>query len=244
VGKFIMQNVRLFTGGADLTGVSNKLEIAPEVEEKDTTNFGSAGWSEMIGGLASSKISGEGQWEAADTSKVDNTQWTGLGGVGAWTACPDNANVNDVAWLTNALTANYQLGGAVGDVAPWTAEAASSWPMPRGRVGHPPGTARTTTGNGTGVELPAVAAGQYLYASLHVLSVSGASTPTLTVTIDSDDTSGFASPVTRISFAAATARGGQILRTTGPITDTWYRASWTISGTTPSFLFLVAFGVK
>lgn len=239
-----MQNVRLFTGGADLTGVSNKLEVAPEVEEKDTTNFGSGGWSEMIGGLASSKISGEGQWEAADTSKVDNVQWAGLGGVGPWTACPDNANVNDVAWLTNALTANYQLGGSVGDVAPWMAEASSSWPMVRGRVGHPPGTARTATGNGTAVQLPAVAAGQYLYASLHVLSVSGTSTPTLTVTIASDDTSGFASPVTRISFAAATARGGQILRAVGPITDTWYRASWTISGTTPSFLFLVAFGVK
>lgn len=239
-----MQNVRLFTGGADLTGVSNKLEIAPEVEEKDTTNFGSGGWSEMIGGLASSKISGEGQWEAADTSKVDNTQWAGLGGVGAWTACPDNANVNDVAWLTSALTANYQLGGSVGDVAPWKAEASSSWPVVRGRVGHPPGTARTATGNGTAVQLPAVAAGQYLYASAHVLSVSGTSTPTLTLTVESDDGSGFASPVTRISFAAATARGGQIMRAVGPITDTWYRASWTISGTTPSFLFLVAFGVK
>ncbi|WP_245786523.1 hypothetical protein [Lentzea albida] len=224
--------------------MSNKLEVAAEVEEKDTTNFGSAGWSEMIGGLASTKISGEGQWEAADASKVDNAQWSGLGGVGPWTACPNGSNVNDVAWLTNALTANYQLGGSVGDVAPWTAEASSSWAMPRGRVGHPPGTARTATGNGTAVQLPAVAAGQYLYASLHVLSVSGTSSPTLTVTIGSDDSAGFASPVTRITFNAATARGGQIMRAVGPITDTWYRASWTISGTTPSFLFLVAFGVK
>jgi hypothetical protein len=240
---FILQNVRLFTGGADLTGVNNKLEIAPEVEVKKTTAFG-AGWDEVIGGLASAELSAEGQWEAGDASKVDNVAWSQLGGVGAWTAGPDDAAVNDVAWLVNAMTGNYKLGDAVGEVAPWTIEASSSWPIARGRFAHPPGTARTATGNGTAVQLPAVAAGQYLYATLHVLSVSGTSTPTITVVIESDDASGMASPVTRISFDAATARGGQILRATGPITDTWYRARWTISGTTPSFLFAVAFGVK
>lgn len=37
--KFILENVRLFTGGADLAGQSNKVELAAEVEDKDTTKL-------------------------------------------------------------------------------------------------------------------------------------------------------------------------------------------------------------
>lgn len=74
--------------------------------------------------------------------------------------------------------------------------------------------------------------------------MAGTGTPTLTVAIESDDASGFASATTRLTFDAATAAGGQILRTDGTaITDTWYRANWTISGTSPSFLFALALGV-
>ncbi len=175
---------------------------------------------------------------------VDDASWAGLGGLGPWTVSPDGATVGGLAYLTWALRGSYTLGGEVGDVAPWSADAKGSWPLARGVIAHPPGTARTSTGDGTAVQLGAVPAGQRLYAALHVLSAAG-TTPSLTVTVQSDDASGMASPTTQLTFAAATGRGGQILRTTGgAITDTYYRASWTISGTSPSFLFLVSFGIK
>jgi len=243
MGKFILTNVRLFTGAADLTGASNKLEISAEVEDKETTNFGSGGWKEFRGGLAATEISAEGQWEAGDPSMVDNERWAALGGLGPWTAAPDGAAVGALAYVTNALSGMYKLGGEVGDVAPWTGEAKSSWPLVRGQIAHPPGTARTASGTGTGAQLGAVATGKQLYAALHVLSVAGTGTPTITVEIESDDASGFPSAVSRITFASATAAGGQIARAAGPITDTWFRPKWTISGTSPSFLFVVAFGI-
>jgi hypothetical protein len=115
----------------------------------------------------------------------------------------------------------------------------------RGVCAHPPGTARTATGNGTGVQIVGgVPAGQYLYAAIHVLSVSGTSTPTLTVKIQSDNGSGFPSATDIATFTAATARTGEVVRAAGAITDDWFRVSYTISGTTPSFLFLVTLGVK
>lgn len=246
MSKFTLQNVRLFTAGADLTTVNNKVELAPEVEEKDSTAFIPTGdaWKEALGGIRSTKLTGSGQWEADDTvlGKVDDTSWTALGAVVPSTVCPATAAVGSLAWLSGYLETQYQLGGAVGDVAPWSINATGSWPLIRGVVGHDPGTARTATGTGTSIQIGTVPAGKSLYAALHVLSVAG-TTPSLTVAIQSDNATGFPSPVTSLTFNAATSKGGQILRVAGPLTDDWARVSWTISGTSPSFLFLVSLGI-
>jgi hypothetical protein len=245
MGKTVLLNVRAFAVGVDLTGVSNKIELSGEVEAKESTNYGSNGYKEVMGGLASAEISGEGQWEAGDPSKVDDASWSQLGGVGPWSISANNgAAVGDLAYFTSALRADYKLLGEVGEVAPWAGTAKSAWPLVRGQFAHPPGTARTATGTGTGLNLGAVAANKRLYAAVHVLSVSG-TTPSITARVESDDNSGFTTPTTRLTFTAANAVGGQILRTDGTaITDTWWRIAWTISGTTPSFLFASALGIQ
>lgn len=245
MGRFVLTDVRLFAVGADLTGNSNKVEISAEMEEKDVTNYRSGGWKEVLAGLGSAELSGGGQWEAGDPGLVDDASWSQLGGVGPWTAGPDGAAVGDPAYFMNALRCDYKLGDAVGEVAPWSGTAKSSWPLVRGQIAHPPGSAQTASGAGTALNLGAVAADKRLYASLHVLSVAGTSTPTITARVESDDAGGFASPTTRLTFTAATAAGGQILRTDGTaITDTWWRLAWTISGTTPSFMFAAALGIR
>jgi hypothetical protein len=243
----ILHNVRLFGGACDFTGVNNKLELSAEVEEKEVTTFVESGpaWKKVKGGLASSALKASGFWEAGDPSLVDDALWAEIGGKNAWTACPEGAAVGSPALVLNALTKQLVILGAVGDVAPWSAELSGSWKLPRGRVAHPPGTARTASGDGTALQLGAVTAGQHLTASLHVLSVAGTDTPTLTVEVESDSAEGMATPTTRVSFAAATGVGAQVLRTDGAaITDDWWRVSWTVSGTDPSFLFIAAFGIK
>ena len=251
----ILENVRLYQGGADYTGYSNKVDLAAEVEEKDGTTFGDYDpttgklWKVVKGGLASAKIQQSGFWEAGDTSKVDDDSYAALGGSAAWSALPRvtpaAATYGDLAWLVKAHRATYVLGGSVGDLAPWSGTLSSQWPLVRGVCAHPPATARTATGNATGIEFPlAVSADQYLYSALHVLSVSGTSTPTLTVTIQSDSDNTFASATTVLTHTAATARTGEVIRVVGAITDTWLRVRYTISGTNPSFLFLVTLGVK
>lgn len=244
MGIFVLTNVRMFGGGCDFTARSNKVELAAEFESKESTTFASAGWKEFMAGLGSAALAAEGFWEAGDTGMVDDDAWASMGSVGGYTVCPHGAAVGDLAWTLNALRAKYKLGGQVGDIAPFSTAVSSSWPLGRGKVLHPPGTARTATGSGTAVELQATATGQYLYSTLHVLSVAGTSTPTLTVRLQSDVDNTFGSPTTQITFSAATAIGGQISRVAGPITDTWLRGDWTISGTNPSFLFVLAAAVK
>src|SRR4051812_38996556 len=161
----VLTNVRLFAVGADLTGASNKVELSGEFEEKDRTTYGSSGWKEVTAGLGSAELSGEGFWEAGTAALVDDASWAQLGGLGAWTVAPVGASVGDLAYLLRALRADYNFGGQVGDLAPYKAKASSDWPLVRGQIAHPPGTARTSSGTGTGVQLGAVAAGQRLYAS-------------------------------------------------------------------------------
>ncbi|MFI1001987.1 hypothetical protein ACIP10_15335 [Streptomyces galbus] len=245
MSKTILTNVRAFAVGADLTGASNKIELSAEVEDKDATNYASQGWKEVLGGLASAEISGEGQWEAGDPTKVDDASWAQLGGVGPWSVSANNAaNVGDLAYFTNALRSAYTVFDAVGEIAPWSGTAKSSWPLVRGQFAHPPGTARTANGTGTGLQIGAVPAGRRMFAALHVLSASG-TTPSLTARVESSVDNTFGSPTTRLTFAAASAAGGQALRTDGTaITDTWWRIAWTITGTTPSFLFVAALGIQ
>lgn len=246
MSKFVLLNSRIFAGAVDLTSNSNKVELMEDREDKDTTSFGSAGWKEVLAGLASTSLNASGQWEAGDTTKVDDDQFANLGTVGGWSVIPAAASASvaagDLAWLVKALRCKYVIGDQVGNVAPWSGENKGTSPLVRGAVLHPPGTARTATGSGTAVQLGAVAAGKSLYAALHVYSVSG-TTPSITVKVQSDDNSGMSSPTDRITFTAATAVGGQYSSVAGAITDDWWRVTWTISGTTPSFLFVATAGI-
>lgn len=242
MGKMVLTNVRAFAGAADLTGLTNKAEVEAKVEAVNVTNYGSGGWEEFIGGLAETDIMLAGFWESgADVTYIDPATFAALGAVGPWTLAPAGAADSALAYLTNALSATYNFLGEVGNAAGFEASAKGSTKLARGVIGHPPGTARTATGTGTANQIGALSTTQSLYVNLHVYSVSG-TTPSLTVRIESDNAVGFPSAVTVGTFTAATAVGGQHMRIAGAIADDWFRAAWTISGTTPSFLFVVSFG--
>lgn len=244
MAKTVLLNVRCFAVGLDLTSNSNKIELSSEVEAKPTTNYGSSGWTEVVGGLASAEIAGEGQWEAGDDTKVDDASWAQLGGVGPWSVSANNsAAVGNLAYFTKAMRSQYQMFAEVGEVAPWTGMAKSSWPLVRGQFAHPPGLARTADGNGQGLQLGAVPAGKRLYAALHVLSAAG-TTPALSVVVRSSPDATFTTPTTQLTFDTASSPGGQILRTDGSaITDPYFKVNWTVTGTDPSFLFTAALGI-
>lgn len=242
--KFILQNVRPFVAGADLTTRSNRFEMSMEAESKDTTAFAPSGpvWHEELSGIRTVTVDGAGQWEAGDLSMVDDSSFAGLGASSPLTLAPQGAVDGSLAYMTAFNRQAYSLGGAVGDVVPWSGHWIGNWSLARGAILAPP-AARTVTGSGTILQLPAVLAGQYLVGTLHCMGVSG-TTPSAAVTIQSAATAGFSGPTTRLTFGAQSAIGGQVFRIAGPITDTYYRVSWTISGTTPSLLIMSAAGVS
>ncbi len=242
--KMVLTNVRLFAGACDLTNFTNKVEIDADVEAQKVTNYGSQAWDEFLGGLASCEIMAAGFAESgADITFVDPALFAGLGAVGPWSMGVNGVADGALTWLTNALQAKYEaIKGKVGDPHGFEAKAKGSTKLVRGAAVHPPGTARTASGTGVPFQVGALSASQSLYVNLHVLSVAGTATPTITARIESDNAVGFPSPITVGTFTAATALGGQHLKIPGPITDDWFRAAWTITGTTPSFLFLITLG--
>lgn len=251
MAKFTLTNVRFFAGGADLTTNANKAEISYEVEEKDATAFSASAtlgtWHESIGGISSSQISGSGQWDAADIPTnipmlPDDASFAFIGTQQAVTICPQTAAAGAVAYCGGYLRQNYTVGGSVGDLAPWQGNWMGSFVPGRGYITVPP-AAYTATGLGTGVQLPALGVNDFVTVTMHVLSLAG-TTPGVSAVVQSATANTFAGATTRgVAFTSQTVQGGQVQRIRGPITDTWWRLSYTITGTTPSIILASAIGI-
>lgn len=240
----VLNDCRIYFASLDATGASNKIDGGFSVEDLDKTNFASGGWHERVGGLADTQLTGTMFWQAADATMPDDVAWAQLGiSSPPLTLVNTSGAVGSLAYLTKVLETSYKVSGEVGKLlmaeATWNGNA----PVARGQIMHPQGTARTSTGTGTGIQLGAVGAAQRMYANLHVFSVAGTGGPTLTVKLQSSVDNTFASPTDQITFTAATTLTSQASNVLGAVTDTWWRASWTISGTNPSFLFAVSAGI-
>lgn len=244
----VLTDVRCYVGGLDATGQTNQLALEGAAVDLDKTTFGSLGWMERQGGLKSHKIGLQGFYAAGAVvglDQQDDRMWADtIGGVSVpITLAGTSGAVGAPCYVGRALNTSYKLLGKVGDLAPFQLDTVSDGPLGDGNILHPQGTPRTVTGVGTGVQFPALVTGQKMWMALHVLSVAG-TTPTLAVIVQSDTSNVFGAPTTRGTFAGVTtATGGQILSVAGPITDTWWRISWTIGGTTPSYLLAASAGI-
>lgn len=239
-----MTNVRTLIGGADLSGDVNSATLSVSREIKDTTNYNSGGWKEELAGLGQAKIDIDGYTEAGTLALPDDLGFANIGSLGGITLAPQGAADGAIAYFTNVLESEFDpLLGKVGDVAAFKISTVSDWALTKGVIGLPPASVLTTTGTGTiNTFTGGVATGQNFVADVHLISVA-AGGASITFSIQSAALIGFGSPTTRLTFTTQTAIGGQILRVPGPITDQFWRVAWTISGSTPSFLASVAFGI-
>lgn len=245
MGKLVLTGVTLVAGAYDLTSDTNKVELSFDADAKDVTSFASGGWKEVIGGLTSSGATAEGQWEAGAGGYVDDGSWADSSAltVAPWSIAPAAATVGSLAYLVKVLRSKWSpMAGGVGDVAGWSAAVSSSLSPARGQVAVAKSATIIASGSGTALNLGAVPAGQFLHCAVHVIAATG-TTPSFTATLQTDDNSGFTSPATAYTFTAATTPGAQYCRISGPLTDTYQRLVWTVSGTSPSFLVFATIGI-
>lgn len=241
----VLTNCAIYAAQADLSGRSNRVALEAEAEEVESTTFGDGGFRSYVGGLKTTTAEIEGYFEALDATYPDDRLWTDLGVSDVpHTISEPGGALGDPCYFFRSMRAKYGVGGSIGDLLGFTGSAggSNSEGLVRGTILNSAASAKTATGSGTAYQLGAVTSTQHVYAALHVLSISGTSTPTLTVRLQSD-TSGFPSATTQTTFTAATAIGSEWKSVAGPITDDYWRADWTISGTNPSFLFVLAVGI-
>lgn len=234
--ELVLFNVKQYVAGLDFSGSYNMHSLVIEAEAKEKTAFGDNP-REYLGGLKLAGSEHDGFWD----SPVDADLFAAIGAAARnVTVSPGDGLDGDVAFFFEELATEYSPGEQVGEVFAFSNSNQPTGVVARGLIMAT--GAKTTSANGVARGLGAVSSTQRIRASLHVLAVSGTA-PTLDVVVESDDASGMASPITRITFPRRTAIGGEILTAAGPITDTWWRARWTIGGTAPSFTFVVAIGV-
>lgn len=227
---------RLYAGAYNLSGQTNQVTMEIEADELDVSSIQDA-WDATVLGRKRATLAVNGWW-ASGAGLPDNL-FTLLGTSGVVCTVLPSGTDGEIGYAVQALPVKYSPGpGEAGGVIPFSVEAKGNVGRAiKGTVLHDDSAAVTTTGNGTGRQLGAVAAGQRVYASLHVFDVSGGA-PTLDVTLESD-TAGFASPSTRITFAQATAATSEWKEVAGAITDDWWRVVHTVGGTTPSFKYVI-----
>jgi len=222
---------------------------AVDVNTLDATTVCSTGWTEYVAGLSTWTLTADG-FVDFDANQIDaKLGKDGLLGatVSPVTVCPtaNGGADGEICFFGKGLETNYQiLNGAPGELAPFSLSTSGlNKPLVRGTVMVPTATAKTATGNGTGQQLGAVSATQGMYFGLHVLAISGA--PTFSVVLESAAASNFSGATTRITSASYSASTGSEFQTVaGAITDTWWRARWTITGgTNPSVTFLAVAGI-
>lgn len=231
---------KFWLAGYDFSARLNSIALSPAVQLKETPVFGDVAMRRLAG-LKDAKLHYEGYYDADpyDTAIIAN-----LGSANVPVAfAPVDGVEGSVAYMLRAAAADYTPGGAIGEIGRFavSAEASAGEKLVRGTI-LLDGT-KTVTGVGTAFQLGAVGATQKLYASLHVFAASG-TTPTLNVTVQSDDAQGFPSLATQLTFAQKTAIGAEWLSAAGPVTDTWWRIAYTIGGAGPSFGFAVIVGIQ
>jgi hypothetical protein len=241
MAKFVFNDGKVFSGGFDLSSHITSVNLDITAEELDATTINSGGFRSKLGGIKDSSLQMDGFYEAG-TDKPDGLLGVNVGNELIVTTVPD-AGVGNTAYFMKSRLFEYNIFGAVGEIAPFSiSKSQSSDVVVQGKVQIDGDL--TASGNSPGVQLGAVGATEKCYVGIHCYGVSGTSTPTVTFKLQSDDNSSFTSPTDRITFTSITAVGSDFQSVAGAITDQYWRLNYTISGTNPSFSIHATIGIE
>lgn len=242
---YMNTDIRWYVGAQAVACHAKSARFASTCAPLDKTSICSAdGWVELLGGRKSGSFDLALMSDMAEGG-LDERLFAALGTSGVAQSWSIGSADGSPGYCCTSLATKYvPVQGAPGELALAAASGVSSGPVARGMLVHPDTTARTSSSSGTARQVGAVSSSQRVYAALHVISVSG-TTPTLTIKVQSDDGSGMATPTDRITFTTETdaTAGYQLLSAAGAITDDWWRVTWTVGGTDPSFAFAVVLGI-
>jgi len=237
MAKHALTNAGIYFSGHDFSGDMNAVQLQLGADAQEVTAFGHTARN-FVPGLLSSVFSASGYFEAASP---DATLAGNLAVGGDVLILAQDASVGSVAWMMQALLHEYKLLGQVGQAAPFDLAIAAEDAAMRGQV-EVLSTLSTSTAS-TGVQLGALSSAQRLWAAAMTTGAPGGSTPTLDLKVQSDDNGSFTSATDRITFSQMTTRSQEMASVDGAVSDDYWRFSWTVGGSTPTFPMIAAFGI-
>lgn len=104
--------------GTDRSAHIKSSVLTVDAAQLDTTDFASAGWVEVIGGLKSGTLAITFQDDVTDGS-IDDILWGMLGEVKTFEVRPTSASVgaNNPKYTGSVLISGASIGGGVGELA-------------------------------------------------------------------------------------------------------------------------------
>ena len=231
-------NVRVYCRGVDLSTMLQNTTLEQLREEADATAYADLirKMEPTLGriSLAHAGIYGEGAFSLAEVFRqardADDEPIT---------IAPVGAVAGEKAFIVLAHKANLSLPESIapGGIHKASLRAASRFAMGDGVVG----LAGAVNGDSqtAAYQLGAVLAGQQVFATVHLLAMTG--TPSVVFFLESDNGVGFPSAVIQATSAAQVARGSVLLQANGPISDDFWRIRWDHSGA-GTFTALIALG--
>lgn len=244
MAAFVLTDSQVIVGSADITQFTGSYTVGGRCAVQEANVHGAGRFRRVLAGLRSHslQVSGMADYDPGAVAAVFAPNVVGTQ-YGAAIVPQNTGATGDVAFFTRGLLSSFAApGGAIGDVATFDMTLDGDTALVPGQV-LAPLAARTTTGNSSVLTMTGPTSSQRLYCALHITAASG-TTPSVTVTVQSSTVVGMTSPTTRFTFSAATGTGWQFAApVAGAITDGFYRATFTISGTTPSFTAAVFLGV-
>lgn len=236
MATFAFVDPTIWLHGFDFTTHLHQVGLTVDADELDNTTFGGGGYRSRIAGLKNITADTSGYWD----SSPDAEAFPDLGTVDrVLTVANDDAETS-VAYMAQVGKFTYQAFGNIGDVTPFSLGAMSTngVGVVRGQTAKAVGNVSATGALGSGLNLGAVAADEFLYATFHVFSAG----TTITIQVQSDADNTFATPTTQQTIGPITATGGTwMTRVAGSITDTWYR--FNVSAVTGTFSVGGALGI-
>lgn len=119
MAKMILTSAYTSIASNDLSAYCSKSELVVEVEDKEVTNFASAGWKEYLGGLKAGTLNLTLLQDVA-AAALDSIMWPLLGTIAAFEVRNTSAVVgtSNPKWTGNLLVKSWKpVNGGVGDVA-------------------------------------------------------------------------------------------------------------------------------
>lgn len=228
MAAFTLLDAFVFLNALDLSGESNEVMLNLEANMLESQTFGDT-WAEQTAGLKSGSCEVKGFLDTGMTSDYNAYLQILLGPNAEAVTLGAEQTEGSPAYLFQGKRSKYEWGGAHGELTPVAVSMPATGKVVRGKLFKERGSVSATGALGTGIQLGAVGAAQYLYATFHVFSAG----TTITAVVESDDNSGFTTATTRATIGPLTTTGGTyITPVAGAITDDYWRFRVTaITGT-------------
>lgn len=228
-----------YVGALDLSGHIHKWQMNGTAELKKRTTFRNNNANVYKVGLKKTDLSANGYTDLAVGSADDLLHAAYAGRLSRVATFGNDEAEGQPCCMADILTTSFTPGGGgqVGEMSEFALAAVGTDVAGgvRGYLLKEQAAVSATGALGTAVQIGAVSATQYVYATLHLLGTAGTS---ITVLVESDDNSGFTTATTRGTFGPLTASGGNWLTpVAGAISDDWWRlrvsaitGTWTVAG--------------